>query len=69
MATNGTQAQLEQIANSLQSIEARVKAGRLFDVLEVIRDQVQDLKSQKQQIRNDIMEVERAYMQQQLTQS
>jgi len=65
MATNGTEAQLQQIASSLQGIEARVKSGRLFDVLEIIRDQVQDLKAQNQQIRNDVMEVERSYLQQQ----
>jgi len=62
MATNGTQAQLEQISSSLSTIESSLQAGRLFDVLEIVRDQVRDLKNQNQQIRNDLMELQRTIL-------
>ncbi|MBK1667750.1 hypothetical protein CKO28_06850 [Rhodovibrio sodomensis] len=51
--------QLDQISSTLQSIQVTLDSGRLFDVLEAVRDQVRDVKSQNQQIRNDIMDVQR----------
>lgn len=51
--------QVDQILSDLSSIEAKLNSGRLFDVLEVVRDQVRDLKNQNQQIRNDLMDLQR----------
>ena len=57
MATQSSQ--VDQILANLSSIEAKLNSGRLFDVLEVVRDQVRDLKNQNQQIRNDLMDLQR----------
>jgi hypothetical protein len=57
MATQSSQ--VDQILADLSSIEAKLNSGRLFDVLEVVRDQVRDLKNQNQQIRNDLMDLQR----------
>ena len=62
MATQSSQ--VDQILADLSSIEAKLNSGRLFDVLEVVRDQVRDLKNQNQQIRNDIMDVQRIVFEQ-----
>jgi flagellar biosynthesis regulator FlbT len=51
--------QTDQILSSLAQIESTLNSGRLFDVLEVVRDQVRDLKNQNQQIRNDLMDLQR----------
>jgi len=67
MASKGMQAQLQQIASTLQGVEQTLNSSRLFDVLEIVRDQVRDLKNQNQQIRNDIMDVQRAYLNSQST--
>jgi hypothetical protein len=56
--------QLDQIGSTLQSIQTTLNSGRLFDVLEAVRDQVRDLKNQNQQIRNDIMDVQRIVFEQ-----
>ena len=57
MATQSSQ--VDQILSDLASIETKLNSGRLFDVLEVVRDQVRDLKNQNQQIRNDLMDLQR----------
>jgi hypothetical protein len=57
MATQSSQ--VDQILADLSSIEAKLNSGRLFDVLEVVRDQVRDLKNQNQQIRNDLVDLQR----------
>ena len=51
--------QVDQILTDLAQIESKLNSGRLFDVLEVVRDQVRDLKNQNQQIRNDLMDLQR----------
>jgi flagellar biosynthesis regulator FlbT len=51
--------QVDQILADLAQIETKLNSGRLFDVLEVVRDQVRDLKNQNQQIRNDLMDLQR----------
>ncbi|MBK1667756.1 hypothetical protein CKO28_06880 [Rhodovibrio sodomensis] len=51
--------QVDQILTDLAQIEAKLNSGRLFDVLEVVRDQMRDLKNQNQQIRNDLMDLQR----------
>jgi flagellar biosynthesis regulator FlbT len=51
--------QVDQILADLAQIESKLNSGRLFDVLEVVRDQVRDLKNQNQQIRNDLMDLQR----------
>lgn len=55
--------QTDQIITMLSKIDAKVNSSRLFDVLEVMRDQVYDLKQQNQQIRNDVMELQRVILQ------
>ena len=62
MASKGMQAQLQQIASTLQGVEQALNSSRLFDVLEIVRDQVRDLKNQNQQIRNDLMELQRTIL-------
>jgi hypothetical protein len=57
MATQSSQ--VDQILTDLTQIETKLNSGRLFDVLEVVRDQVRDLKNQNQQIRNDLMDLQR----------
>ena len=51
--------QVDQILADLAQIESKLNSGRLFDVLEAVRDQVRDLKNQNQQIRNDLMDLQR----------
>lgn len=51
--------QLDQIGSTLQSIQTTLNSGRLFDVLEAVRDQVRDLKNQNHEIRNDLMDLQR----------
>jgi hypothetical protein len=64
MATNS---QIDQVLAAVSRIESTLTSGRLFDVLEVVRDQVRDLKNQNTQIRNDIMELQKTMLQQSAT--
>jgi hypothetical protein len=51
------QAQLDRILDVMLEVKAGVTAGRLFDIMEVIRDHVAELKMQHEAIRRDIREV------------
>ncbi|MBK1667757.1 hypothetical protein CKO28_06885 [Rhodovibrio sodomensis] len=51
--------QIDQIVATLSKIQATVNSGRLFDTLEVVRDQIRDLKHQNHEIRNDLMDLQR----------
>lgn len=59
------QSQLSEIAQVTKDLNATFSTGRLFDVLELLRDKVRDLSHEHESIRNDIRDVLKLLMQQQ----
>lgn len=61
------QGQLQDILEATRQVQSSVSEGRLFDVLAVIRDQINRLADQHNEIRNDISELTRIVLQQNST--
>lgn len=56
---------LDQLLNMVQDIRTSTQSQRVFDVLEVIRDEVNDLSRQHESIRSEIRAINTALLQQQ----
>jgi hypothetical protein len=59
-----TKSQLDQVLSATSRIESSLKTGQIFDGLEIVRDQIRDLKNQNQQIRNELLELQKTVLQQ-----
>ena len=59
------QNQLNEIAQVTSDLNSAFSNGRLFDVLELLRDKVRDLSHEHESIRNDVRDVLKLLMQQQ----